>query len=198
MSRLRPFQPGDEPALADVCIRTADSGGDATGLLSDDDIWPAIYVLPYVSRHPELAFVVETDDSRVAGYVVGTPDTEAFEAWFRRDWWPRFADRYPRPPQRRTREDDVVGYAYDRAPGTSPYSAEYPAHLHIDLLPELQGQRWGTVLIERLKLALREKGVPGLHLIAGADNAGALAFYPRVGFTALDSADGVQAFGLAL
>ncbi|WP_435526285.1 hypothetical protein [Microbacterium elymi] len=32
---------------------------------------------------------------------------------------------------------------------------------------------------------MRTRGVPGVHLVAGAENAGAVAFYPRVGFTAL-------------
>jgi len=45
---------------------------------------------------------------------------------------------------------------------------------------------------------LRERGVTGLHLAASADNAGAIAFYPRVGFTAIPSHPGVQAFGLHL
>lgn len=198
MTRIRPFQPGDEPALAEVCIKTADAGTDATGVLSDDGIWPAIFVLPYAARHPEYAFVVETDDGRVVGYVVAAPDTDDFEAWFRDVWWPRFGDRFVRPSQNATREDDVLMYAYDRAPGAEPYSAQYPAHLHIDLLPEVQGQGWGRQLIERLKLALREAEVPGLHLVAGAENAGALAFYPRIGFEPLPSAQGVQAFGMTL
>ena len=79
-----------------------------------------------------------------------------------------------------------------------PYGDEYPAHLHIDLLPEAQGQSWGRRLIQTLVEALREQGVSGLHLVAGSDNAGALAFYPRVGFTAIPSHAGVQAFARTL
>lgn len=198
MSRIRPFQPGDEPALADICIRTADGGDDATGLLSDDGIWPAIFVLPYVARHPALAFVVETDDGRVVGYVVATPDTDAFEEWFRNEWWPRCATRYPPPARHSTREDDILDYAYGRGPGVEPYGTDYPAHLHIDLLPEAQGRSWGRRLIERLETAMRDAGVTGLHLVAGRDNPGALQFYPRVGFRPLPSHDGVQAFGKKL
>ncbi len=198
MSRIRPFQPGDERALAEICIRTADAGTDATGLLSDDDIWPAVFVLPYVARHPDFAFVVETDDGRVAGYVVAAPDTDAFERWFHDRWWPRYADRWARPATQESKEDEILRYAYARGPGTEPYSGAYPAHLHIDLLPEAQGQRWGTRLIETLEDALRHAGVPGLHLVAGLDNAGALAFYPRLGFAPLPSHDGVQAFGMRL
>lgn len=196
MARIRPFQPGDEPALADICLRTADDGADATGVLADDAIWAEVFVLPYVTRHPDLAFVVETDDGRVAGYVVCAPDTDAFEEWFAEEWWPRFAERWPLPADEETRQDGILRYAYGRGPGAEPYGRDHPAHLHIDLLPELQGRGWGRRLIETLVEALRERGVTGLHLVASSGNTGALAFYKRLGFAPLPSHDGVQAFGM--
>lgn len=88
MPFIRPFRAGDELALSDICVRTADAGVDATGVFSDDDLWGEVFVLPYVTRHPDLAFVVEADDGRVVGYVVGTDDTRAFEDWFAQSWWP--------------------------------------------------------------------------------------------------------------
>ncbi len=93
MPRIRPFQPGDEAALSEICLKTADAGADATGIFADDDLWGEVFVLPYVARHSDLAFVVETDDGRVAGYIVGTDDTREFEDWFAGEWWPRFAER---------------------------------------------------------------------------------------------------------
>lgn len=198
MPHIRPFRTGDEAALADICLKTADAGADATGVFDDDAIWAEIFVLPYVHRHPDLAFVVETDDGRVAGYVVCAPDTRAFEDWFRGAWWPQRGARWPRPEVERTRQDGTLIYAYSRRGGAEPYGDAYPAHLHIDLLPELQGQGWGRRLIERLIAALRERGVTGLHLVASADNAGAIAFYPRLGFTAIPSHPGVQAFGMQI
>lgn len=196
--RIRPFRPGDEPALADICLKTADAGADATGVLDDDDLWAEIFVLPYVARHPDLAFVVETDDGRVVGYVVSAPDTRAFEEWFRSEWWPRRGSRWPRPSAPSTRQDGIVAYAYGRGAGAEPYGDDYPAHLHIDLLPEAQGRGLGRRLIDTLVVELRRQGVPGLHLVASSENLGAVAFYPRVGFTAVPSHEGVQAFGMKL
>jgi ribosomal protein S18 acetylase RimI-like enzyme len=201
--RIRPFRPGDEPALAEICLKTADAGADATGLLDDDDLWAEIFVLPYAARHPEFAFVVETDDDRVVGYIVGAPDSAAFEDWFQTEWWPRFAERWPRPqgdplPVSASRQDGIVRYAYARRGGAQPFGDEYPAHLHIDLLPETQGQGLGRRLIETLENALREAGVPGLHLVASSENTGAIAFYPRVGFAPLPSPEGTQVFATRL
>ena len=198
MPRIRPFRSGDEDAVAEVCLRTADAGADATGVFDDDAIWAEVFVLPYVHRHPELAFVVEADDGRVVGYIVGTPDTTDFEDWFHDEWWPHRGARWPRPDAEGSRQDGTLIYAYSRKGGAEPYGDQYPAHLHIDLLPEAQGQGWGSRLIQTLVGALRERGVAGLHLVASSDNAGAIAFYPRVGFTAIPSHPGVQAFGMDL
>lgn len=198
MSRIRPFRPGDEPALAEICLRTADAGADATGVLDDDALWADIFVLPYAARHPEFVFVVETDDGRVAGYIAGAPDTRAFEQWFRDEWWPERGARHPLPTAEVTRQDGILIYAYGRGPGAEPYGDDYPAHLHIDLLPELQGQGWGRRLIDALSEALRAAGVTRLHLVADAENTGAVAFYERLGFTPLDSHAGAQAFGMVL
>jgi ribosomal protein S18 acetylase RimI-like enzyme len=202
MPRIRPFRPGDEPALADICLRTADAGADATGILDDDELWAEIFVLPYVARHPDCAFVLESDDGRVVGYVVGTPDTDAFEAWFRDEWWPEHGARWPRPEGapagEPARQDSTLRYAYARRPGAEPYAVDYPAHLHIDLLPDVQGGGWGRRLIATLADELRRRGVTGLHLSAADTNAGAIAFYPRVGFVPLPSPPGVRAFGMRL
>lgn len=198
MTGIRPFRPGDEAAVAEICLRTADSGADATGLLADDDIWAEVYVLPYVARHPDLAFVVEAEAGRVVGYVVATPDTREFEDWFHDTWWPERGVRWPSPDGETARQDRVLTYAYGRHAGAEPYGDDYPAHLHIDLLPEAQGEGWGRRLIDTLVGTLRARGATGLHLVAGADNVGALAFYPRVGFRPLPSPDGIQAFGVSL
>ncbi|WOF23682.1 GNAT family N-acetyltransferase [Microbacterium betulae] len=183
-SVIRPYRPADRAALGDVCVRTADAGGDATGLLSDDGLWPALFFFPYADRHPDLAFTVETD-GRAAGYLVCAPDTVAFETWFLDEWWPAHAERFPHPGDATGREADLLRYASGRGRETPPYVAGHPAHLHIDLLPGAQGQGVGRRLIGLLQDALRERGVPGVHLGADPANAGALVFYERLGFTRL-------------
>lgn len=199
VSSIRPYRPSDRDALYEVCVRTADAGGDATGLLDDDRLWGDVWAVPYAQRHPDLAWVVESADGRTIGYILATDDTEAFEAWFRDEWWPSVADRYRLSGEDEpTRQDGVIGYAARRGSAPEQHAAEYPAHLHIDLLPETQGQGLGRRLIETLFDELRRRGVPGLHLGMNPDNAGAGAFYERLGMHHLESGPGATVYGIRL
>lgn len=196
MGVVRPFRPGDEDALAQVCLATAAAGSDAAGILTDDGLWADLYLLPYLSRHPDLAFVAEDDEGRPAGYIVATDDTIAFDAWFAGQWWPAKRVRYAHPGAN-ARQRAIVAEA-DARTESSALRATYPAHLHIDLMPVLQGQGTGRRLVDTLIAALRERGVRGLHLGADAQNAGALAFYDRLGFTRAASPEGAQLFAREL
>lgn len=196
MTGIRPYRDGDRAAMFEICVRTADAGKDATGLFGDDELWGLIFAVPYVERHPDLAWVVEADDGRAIGYVVATDDTDAFERWFRDEWWPQFAERFPRPGTPQTPEEKIVEYAYARGPGREPNTAEYPAHLHIDLLPETQGRGLGRTLIETLFAELRHRGVSGLHLGMNPDNVGAAKFYERIGMQRLPAAGDAMQFGV--
>ncbi len=183
---IRPFHPVDIPALYRVCLLTGDAGGDATALYRDPDLLGHLYVGPYPAADPSLTFVVHDDDG-VAGYLVGTADTLAFDAWCERHWWPALRERYPMGPDDGSSDRTLVGQIH--TPAGDPPPPGYPAHLHIDLLPRLQRQGWGRRLIEAFADALRERGVPGAHLGVDPRNANARAFYARLGFVADDDPD---------
>ena len=93
---IRPYRASDHAAVYDVCVRTADAGGDARGKYHSDDLMPDLFAGPYVFLEPEFAFVLD-DGQRAVGYVIGTPDTAAFARAYRARWIPRLACRYPPP-----------------------------------------------------------------------------------------------------
>ena len=97
-----------------------------------------IYSAPYAWLEPQLAFVVEDQES-VAGFVVGTVDTMAWEEKLERLWWPSLRRQYAIPP-----EIDAERWTHDqrrivmihRPTHTPPAIAlKYPAHLHLNILP---------------------------------------------------------------
>ena len=182
MPEIRPYRPSDRDAVADICVRTADNGGDSRSLSPDLDLMPSIFALPYVVLEPELAFVL-TDDDDPVGYILGTADTPTFAKRFRTEWLPHLADRYPapiRPPENST--ELMISLMHDPERLVIPEVAAYPAHLHIDLLPQYQRSGHGRALMTTLMTALASAGVPAIHLTMLTTNTPARAFYDRLGF----------------
>ena len=64
---------------------------------------------------------------------------------------------------------------------------DYPAHLHIDLMPAASGAGLGRKLIGRLRSELADVGVPGVFAALDAENVTARGFYERIGFAELPS-----------
>lgn len=200
MTEIRAYRPTDRAAVAAICTRTGDSGADATGQFSTDDLLPDVYALPYVEHEPELALLVDAGDGPI-GYILGTADTSAFDRWFVDTWWPQVAGKYADAEAAGTAsgvESGIVRSATHRS-GLAPELLErYPAHLHIDLLPETQGMGVGRRLIDAFCGLLAERGVPGVHLGVGVSNTGAQRFYQRTGFTRVEGDPGAHWYARSL
>lgn len=183
---VRPYRPEDADALADVCVRTGHDGGDARGHLRDPEVLPAIFATPYVAFDPGLAFVAD-DGKRAVGYILGTADTAAFFAAFRDRWLPTVAERFPEPAGPPEDADGAMRLLlhHPERMMDAEITRDYPAHLHIDLLPEAQRRGVGRRLMDTYLAALRDRGVPGVHLGVSTRNTGARAFYARLGFREL-------------
>lgn len=202
MPNIRPYRPADLDDLYRICLLTADNGGDATPLYSDPKLPGHLFAAPYGVLEPSLAFIAEDDHGQAAGYIVGARDSQDFARRLERDWWPALRGRYPLPPAGLPAEDwtqeQRLAHAIEHPWPTEDDLAErYPSHLHIDLLPRLQGRGLGRRLMETLKAALRDQGSPGVHLHVGPGNRRAPAFYQHLGFTELPS-EGVRLFVMDL
>lgn len=182
---IRPYRPGDRDALFDVCMRTGEAGGDARGVYRDQELLPNIFAAPYAYLEPNLTFVLD-DGVRVVGYILGTSDTARFVKEFRERWIPLVRDRHPAPVGKPSTPDEQMA-ALLHWPERMLVSelADYPAHLHIDLLPEYQGRGYGRALSFRFFDALAEAGAARVHLGMLSSNTAARAFYDRIGFREL-------------
>ncbi|WP_043640668.1 GNAT family N-acetyltransferase [Nonomuraea candida] len=181
---VRSYQSRDLDAVYDICVRTAEGGSDARGLYADDRLMGDLFAAPYVIMEPEHAHVVDDGEGNAVGYIVGTADTERFVRRYREEWIPRAGLPLPADPPV-TRDDAMLALHYRPERMILPELAKYPAHLHIDLLPEWQGKGRGRRLMAAFLGGLRAAGVPAVHLSMLTSNVAARAFYDRLGFEEL-------------
>jgi ribosomal protein S18 acetylase RimI-like enzyme len=194
---VRPYEHFDRADVYDVCVRTADGGGDARGKYTDDDLIPDVYAGPYLYIEPDLAFVLD-DGDRAVGYVLGTADTQRWAEEYRRRWLPVVAPRYPVVPVPTTAQERLVDTLHHPEQVVREELADYPAHLHIDLLPAHQGNGHGRELLRTFLAALAVRGVPAVHLGMVSSNVRARGFYDRLGFHELSVTEaGVTFLGIA-
>ncbi|MGH7017731.1 MAG: GNAT family N-acetyltransferase, partial [Caulobacteraceae bacterium] len=148
-----------------------------------------IWAAPYAQLTPETCFVLE-DEAGVGGYVLGCLSTREFERQAEQRWWPSARARHPEP----RREDRANWSPDDRLrwrihhPVIIPeaIAGPYPSHLHIDLLPRLQGRGFGRALLDRWFETVRSMGSKGAHLEVSPANARAIRFYRAYGLVEPD------------
>jgi ribosomal protein S18 acetylase RimI-like enzyme len=194
---IRAYHPSDLPALYRICLLTGWNGADASHMYHDPDLLAHYYAGPYVVFEPDLCFVL-THNGTPCGYILGTQDSVVFHARCERTWFPLLRARYPLPQPSDTSADAQAIRLIHKGHPVNDDLAVYPAHLHIDLLPQAQGQGWGRKLVHMFLAHLRTLQVTGVHLGVGQANQGAIMFYERVGFQRVKEYEGWLAYGMRL
>lgn len=177
----------DYGALNMVCLKTGDSGKDATAREDDPDLLGLIYAVPYQVYAPDFAFVVEGPNG-VCGYILGTPDSAEFYGKVENDWFPQIAARLddPGPDESTWHGSDWARRAIHHPEFVYPQVLHrYPAHGHIDLLEEARGRGIGSRAMRFMMERLRDAGAKGMHLGVSPVNRGAQKFYRTLGFEVL-------------
>ena len=175
---IRSYRETDRNNIDHICIETA-----REGLKTNEDMVEALTIVfshYYIEQEPENVFVAVDESDTALGYILCAQDFDAWATCFRS----QYLDTTENLPAR------MMGLGSIEA--LRPYAAEYPAHLHIDLLPCCQGQGVGSRLIATLVSHLKEKKVPALMLDVAADNERAIRFYKKNGFQIVhDDGDGI-------
>lgn len=193
---VREYTSQDERAVEDITYRTGFNGLDLTGRGYFDDrrLFFLIFISYYTRYEPQHCFVAEDTHTRaVVGFVVGTEDTHAQERAFQKmlPWkvLPRVCLvtllRYPRTMRTLARLARM-GQEIQRRSQPAHWLAEYPAHLHINVLPEYHSQGIGGQLIRRFEAHMRERRVKGVHLQTSNYNRKAIPFYQKMGFSIVE------------
>jgi ribosomal protein S18 acetylase RimI-like enzyme len=181
--RIRPYRSQDRTAVRHIAFATGYMGEPVDWLWGDRESFADVITKYYTDREPESLLVGECA-GRVVGYLSGCVDSRAAAgsaareiarvvrrgAFLRRGmasfFWRSILDL----ARDREVRDDVLR------------DTRFPAHLHVDLLPEGRGRGLGRRLMEAWLARLRERGVPGVHLGTFAENANALRFFGGCGF----------------
>jgi len=193
---LRPYEPSDLDALYEICRRTGDSGKDATPIVADPKLFGEIFAAPYGVLEPEHAIVLDDGTGRAIGYVLGALDTAAFEARCEAEWWPPLRERHPLGSAAVPMDELLVAIFHHPSTTEPEVLADYPSHLHIDLLPEAQGQGWGRRMMTAMLDLMAAAGSRGLHFGVSARNHDGLAFYDHLGIERINDEPMLKRYGV--
>ena len=194
--QIRAYHSSDLYMLYRICLETGADGDDATGQV-DDELLGHFFAAPYAVLEPELCFIL-TRNGETCGYILGTADTEQFASRCQQHWWPMLRQRYPLPDRNDKSRNAAMIRAIHNGYVAPKIVDEYPAHLHIDLLPMGQGAGQGPKMMAHFISELRKRSVPGLHLGVSKANKRAINWYPKFGFSVIEeSATGVT-YGMRL
>lgn len=180
---VRSAVPEDTDAVDRICFLTLDNNDERFR-----EIAGLHWAIPYLRYELEHCFVAVNEDDEPVGYILSSPDANNFRKLFRR----RMKKEIVRAFRKKRKEFSLCLYLREYFESTRYLDAlprnlekEYPAHLHINILPGYQGQGLGVMLMDALKKHLIEIGCSGVHLGVGWENTGAIRFYEKTGFKLL-------------
>lgn len=165
---VRRYCPEDRKCVQNICMETAPS--EMKDSDKKRDFLLLRYCNYYIEKCADTCFIAEKDGTTV-GYVLCCPDAVRFKREF-----PKFVKNSGKLnlSQKFQCFGDILIYL--------PFKKKYPAHLHIDILPEAQKQGNGKKLIEALTEELKKQEKCGIMLAVAANNTNALKFYRALGF----------------
>jgi GNAT superfamily N-acetyltransferase len=187
---VRPCAKGDEKDIMNICYRTGYMGEDLTGrgIFNDVKLFGNLFCLYYPRYERENCFVAEKDGT-IVGYILGTCDSSAKDKGFAARMVWRIAIRLFFYTLFVHRESFKAVFHFIKGAGHKGLPEnlynDYPAHLHINVLPEHQHGGTGSILLESFEEHMRKMGVKGIHLFTSNKNTKAVPFYIKKGYTLL-------------
>ncbi len=182
---IRPYESKDKEAVQFVHLN---SEGPCKSSKRGINFGLAVYCDYYIEKEPENCFVAVDENDRAVGYIICAEDFDKF--------YPVFVDQYYTRikkwefKRRKSALRSVIPH--------EKYKEEYPAHLHIDVLPEYQRMGLGHKMTDALLAHLKEKGIKGIMLTTWIKNEKGRGFYDKYGFILLKEMKNCAVYGLKL
>lgn len=205
-ARIRRFEPGDEPAVTEICYQTGYMGESAAGRFGDRKLFAMLFAQAYPRFSPGTCFVACVD-SRAVGYCFAVADSQEFGEWFAKHQRPFIVRHAALRTIWRSPGDVLRVVRWDRRPKADwrAIRAEYPAHFHVNVLPGYQRRGIGSRLLAAAMEALTQQRAGAVHLQTSSRNVAAINLYRRLGLTCilvddrnLWGVDGVQSIVMGM
>lgn len=132
------------------------------------------YVDYYPLCEPENSFVI-TDDGRPFGYILCSANFDRFFAGM---------EQHFKQSMNQLESGSFESFIANQA-FLEMFKKDYPAHLHIDVLPEYQNVHAGSKLMNHLLEHLKSNNIPGICLGVSATRPQAIHFYTKNHFEIL-------------
>ena len=183
---IRAYRLDDRDAVRHICYQTGYMGSPIAPQWADEPSFANLFTSYYTDNEPQSTIVAERNGI-VVGYLLGCRDTEQStrpSRIFLQQVVTRLIAFRPGTAGfvRRSIGDTATGLLRHEMMEDRFIDSRWPAHLHINLLPEARGQGGGTKLVRRWLDQLERDGVSGCHLETVAENVDAIAFFASCGF----------------
>ncbi len=171
---IRPYEEKDKENVRFVCLN---SEGPCKSSKRKQNFLLTTYCDYFIEKEGHNCFVAVNENDEAIGYILCAENYDNFKKTFTEEYLPRikkYEFKFRKSAQLSTKLQEE-------------YKEEYPAHMHIDVLPEYQRMGLGSKLTDRLCEHLKAKGVKGVCLTVWAGNKTGRSFYEKYGFSYLET-----------
>ncbi len=182
---IRQYKAKDKEDVRFVCLN---SDGPCRNSKRGINFLLAVYCDYYIENEPENCFVATDENDKAIGYIISTENFDKFKEIYLKDYYTRIKKWEYR--RRKSALRSIVSH--------EKYKQDYPAHLHIDILPQYQHMGLGRKLMDALCDNLREKSVRGIMFTVWHKNDNAIKFYEKYGFQLIERRETTLVYGLKL
>jgi GNAT superfamily N-acetyltransferase len=192
---IRAYRSGDRQAIRDLCVATAWMGQPAPERIANAWIWAEYWTRYFTDADSRHTWVVaRAEDGGVVGYLTGTADArrvERYVPWLLPGMILRTITR--RLLRRHQTRTAILGMARSALRGELDVPhwvrRDFPATLHIDLLPETRGLGLGRKLFNLYLRGMQAARVRGIHAQTLSINTPISRFNEAMGFRRVASRD---------
>lgn len=185
MVTIRPYEEKDKDNVRFVCLN---SEGPSKQTKRGKHFILTTYCDYFIEKEGRNCFVAVNENDKAIGYVICAENFDRYNKCFQAEYIPRFK-KWEFLRRKSAKNSAVL---------QEKYKNDYPAHLHIDVLPEYQRMGLGHRLVDALCEHLKANGIKGVMLTVGAGNKKGQAFYQKYGFDCLEKEKGAIAYGIRL